>query len=128
MPIIDSRHELVQAADLTGSALDYAVAMCEGKRLSGASLAYQIQEHGTVTDGFKRYSPSSDWEIGGPIIELARVRVTPFPPGREADGWSAGIYGKEIGVAGPTPLIAAMRCYVASKFQNGIDIPEELLK
>jgi hypothetical protein len=27
---------------------------------------------------------------------------------------------------GPTPLIAAMRCYVASKLGDEIDIPEEL--
>jgi hypothetical protein len=27
---------------------------------------------------------------------------------------------------GPTPLIAAMRCYVASKLGDYIDIPEEL--
>jgi len=29
---------------------------------------------------------------------------------------------------GPAPLIAAMRCYVASKLGNEIDIPEELIK
>ncbi len=28
---------------------------------------------------------------------------------------------------GPTPLIAAMRCYVASKLGDEVDIPEELL-
>ncbi len=27
---------------------------------------------------------------------------------------------------GPTPLIAAMRCYVASKLGDEIEIPEEL--
>lgn len=28
---------------------------------------------------------------------------------------------------GPTPLIAAMRCYVASKLGDEVDIPEELI-
>lgn len=28
---------------------------------------------------------------------------------------------------GPTPLIAAMRCYVASKLGDEVEIPEELL-
>jgi hypothetical protein len=28
---------------------------------------------------------------------------------------------------GPTPLIAAMRCYVASKFGDEVETPEELL-
>jgi hypothetical protein len=27
---------------------------------------------------------------------------------------------------GPTPLIAAMRCYVASKLGDAVEIPEEL--
>lgn len=29
---------------------------------------------------------------------------------------------------GPTPLIAAMRCYVASKLGDVVDVPEELAK
>ena len=113
----------MQAVDLTGSALDYAVAVCEGKRLSGASLAYQIQEHGTVTNGFKRYSPSTDWEIGGPVIEKEHIAVQRWTDG----SWRAYIRLQEE-MVGHTPLEAAMRCHVASKFQNGIDIPEELLK
>lgn len=32
------------------------------------------------------------------------------------------------GIYGPTPLIAAMRCYVASKLGDEVDVPEELLK
>jgi hypothetical protein len=28
---------------------------------------------------------------------------------------------------GPTPLIAAMRCYVASKLGDEVEVPEELL-
>jgi len=28
---------------------------------------------------------------------------------------------------GPTPLIAAMRCFVASKLGDEVDVPEELL-
>ncbi|MNW06473.1 hypothetical protein D3C71_2028910 [compost metagenome] len=28
---------------------------------------------------------------------------------------------------GPTPLIAAMRCYVASRVGDEVDLPEELL-
>jgi hypothetical protein len=29
---------------------------------------------------------------------------------------------------GPTPLIAAMRCYVASKMGDEVDVPDELVK
>jgi hypothetical protein len=44
----------------------------------------------------------------------------------EHSAWYAtnrkGAYG-----LGPTPLIAVMRCYVASKLGDTVDIPEELL-
>ena len=29
---------------------------------------------------------------------------------------------------GPTPLIAAMRCFVASKLGDEVDVPDELIK
>jgi hypothetical protein len=35
--------------------------------------------------------------------------------------------GSEHHATGPTLLIAAMRCFVASKLGDTIDIPEELL-
>jgi hypothetical protein len=35
-------------------------------------------------------------------------------------------FKQNIQTDGPTPLIAAMRCYVASKLGDEIDIPEEL--
>lgn len=31
-------------------------------------------------------------------------------------------------LCGPTPLIAAMRCFVASKLGDEVEIPEELVK
>jgi len=34
---------------------------------------------------------------------------------------------EEWGCYGPTPLIAAMRCYVASKLGEEVEAPEELL-
>lgn len=73
---------------------------------------------------------STDWSQGGPIIERERIRIVPFPPSRTKEGWWAGFdytTGASIGCAGPTPLIAAMRCYVASKLGDEVDVPEELV-
>lgn len=114
-------------AELTGAALDWAVAKCEGKRLSGASLAYQVREHGTVTDGFCPYSPSTDWSQGGPIIERERITL-------QAGGWHDNVWrachegahpyaGRQYG---PTALIAALRCYVASRFGDSVEVPDGL--
>ena len=44
--------------------------------------------------------------------------------------WSAFVWrnGDNSGhMTGPTPLIAAMRCFVASKLGDEVDIPKELL-
>jgi hypothetical protein len=71
---------------------------------------------------------STNWEQGGPIIEREGITITHYGNDWE-DAWSArkgdGHWkGKET--YGPTPLIAAMRCYVASKLGDEIDVPEEL--
>lgn len=102
----------IKTNELTGAALDWAVAKCEGDEWD-----YAIG---------KCYS--TDWAQGGPIIERKKIgflwehydnelvcvaRVHTPPQG-------------EIVAEGPTPLIAAMRCHVASELGDTIDIPEEL--
>jgi hypothetical protein len=94
--------------ELTGAALDWAMAKCEG----GVG---ENQLIGTW------YAPSTDWSQGGPIIERERIQTAYTKQGWRAEGWSY------ICVSyGPTPLIAAMRCYVASKLGDAVDVPDEL--
>jgi hypothetical protein len=70
------------------------------------------------------YAPSFDWAQGGPIIEREKLAIC---IGRKQ--WLAFSDDTEnAGVQGPTPLIAAMRCYVASKLGYDVDVPEELIK
>lgn len=117
---------LVRTEELTSDALDWAVARCEGLDL----------EHGLTDD--ERYS--TDWAQGGPIIE--REGINPFRYNKldpEAPYvWGAhkvvprpNMEGSTNMVAlcldGPTPLIAAMRCFVASRLGDEVDIPEELM-
>ena len=116
----------IQTSELTGPALDWAVAKCEG-----VSVEY-------IDDGITqcllmsmggRFNPSTNWAQGGPIIERECVCLT-HP---EYDCWTAiGQDGTDLDTPlyqedGPTPLIAAMRCYVASQLGDEVDIPEELL-
>tara|TARA_R110000868_G_scaffold112176_3_gene302283 strand:- start:3114 stop:3461 length:348 start_codon:yes stop_codon:yes gene_type:complete len=76
-------------------------------------------------------SPSTNWSHGGPIIEREEISVAKV--GRSLDDamaphpdcWCShidGVYARY----GPTPLIAAMRCFVASKLGEEVEIPEEL--
>jgi hypothetical protein len=71
----------------------------------------------------KHYRPSTNWALGGPIIEREKI-ATNYSMKREC--WFAeNFIETEIG-SGATPLIAAMRCYVASKLGDEVQIPEEL--
>lgn len=77
------------------------------------------------------YSPTTDWGQGGPIIEWEMIELT---RGTEnSNGWTATIdlYEGDAmreSCTGPTPLIAAMRCYVASKLGDEVEVPDELIK
>lgn len=95
---------------LTGAALDWAVAKANG-----------IDLDSWLGD----YLPSTDWAQGGPIIEREEISTAQNADTKE---WLAGIHGR-YGVMrwpSPTPLIAAMRCYVAYKLGPTVDVPEEL--
>ena len=104
---------------LQGAALDWAVAMCEGVKLMGA--------HGFVRDSYDNevlFEPSTDWAQGGPIIEREKIGLDYYPDGGQA--WGALCDGGNHESFGPTPLIAAMRCFVASKLGDEVTIPEEV--
>ena len=132
----------LKTSDLTGPALDWAVAKCEQKPLvfrgrkwptdGAATVEYAPWAVHPVVNGSgpfvaslcnSTYSPSTDWAQGGPIIEREGLSTAKDGDGR----WRAGEYLKTLHHYGPTPLIAAMRCYVASRLGDEVDIPEELL-
>ena len=72
------------------------------------------------------YWPSRNWTIGGRIIDRERIAVY-----WDVDEWvalwraessaSGALHARGPVMAGPTALIAGMRCYVASKF--GEEVP-----
>ena len=108
----------MKISELTGAALDWAVAKCLGLNVvvqSGVCHDAELVELGA--DGDTRFSPSTDRSQGGPIIERERLSFEWIDSGRWLCGWHSG----------QTPLIAAMRCYVASKLGDEVDVPEELL-
>lgn len=104
-----------KTSELEGAALNWAVAKCENTRL------------GFTADviGGVNYTPSRSWEQGGPIIEREGLLIRP-QPGRDLwDSWAHGTAAPCYST-GSTPLVAAMRCYVASKLDEEVDIPDEL--
>jgi hypothetical protein len=114
----------VKTAELTGATLDWAVAKCEGQPVfwnedDAALYCGDGVPNFMGMRGDQEYRPSADWAQGGPIIEREFINIS------YDDVWSAEDVEMET-QWGDTPLIAAMRCYVASKLGDQVDIPEKL--
>ena len=126
----------VKVSELEGAALDWAVAKCEGFRchIFHGDLVQIMVEPNSRSSYY--FNPSENWSEGGPIIEREKITLSYrdrlMPTGNQG---CVAYYLSELfednggfHSIGSTPLIAAMRCYVASKLSDEIEVPEELLK
>ena len=114
----------MKVSELQGAALDWAVAKCEGDEFFVLEGKIFIPDWEGVDDPY-HYRPSGYYNDGGPIIEREGINLRALSGALwEAETWSAG--GDQYLLDGPTPLIAAMRCYVASQLGDEIELPEEL--
>ena len=108
----------IKTSELSGVQLDWTVAKCEGYAEGPCGSFW------TTEDEPEDFKPSTDWAQGGPIIERERIELVAVELGEE---WIARDYWKEFDEqSGPTPLVAAMRCYVASKLGDEVEIPKEM--
>ena len=107
----------MKTSELTGAALDWAVNKCEGATETAPRKFYGW--------GGALFGYSTNWAQGGPIIEREAIQLT---PDEYTGTWSAYMTneGEPYEGTGQTPLIAAMRCYVASKLSDEVEIPQEL--
>ena len=106
----------IKVSEATNIQLDWLVA----KALPAPANTLELLDR----DIYNGFSPTTNWAQGGPIIE--REDISPRSCG---DGsWVADWYFGDVRRVGPTPLIAAMRCYVASKLGDEVDIPAELVQ
>lgn len=107
----------MKTSELTGAPLDWAVAKAIGEYKPVAVPNY-----------------STDWTQSGPIIERERIAITPFTVTVGDDKgkreWFSNYENaaphENAYMSGDTPLVAAMRCLVASKLGDTIDVPEAL--
>ena len=108
----------IKVSEASGPALDWMVAKCEG------NLPLSYDDWGQVWPHY-----STDWSQGGPIIEREKIEL------RYHDVIVAGIWYRDgIGsdecshkAIGPTPLIAAMRCFICSRLGAIVEVPDELI-
>ena len=117
----------MKTSELTGAALDWAVAKCGGHGVFIKHAPVQVMYTPKGKRSWYIYTPSTNWAQGGPIIEREKIAVL---PDEFSSGWEAHTChfdGQDEDLSkGPTPLIAAMRCYVVAKWNDEVEIPEEL--
>jgi hypothetical protein len=109
---------LIKVSELRGAALHWTVAKCEGfTKHAAASLVIM-----------EAYSPSTNWAQGGPILDREEITIDYRDNETLAHKWSDELNDFIKAHAGKKQgLLAAMRCYVASKIGDTIEIPNELL-
>ena len=105
----------MKTSELTGPALDWAVAKCEGVEYIGDHVCDALGHWHEPT------CFSAFWSQGGPIIERERIAID-----YRLSWCVATVDDWDEEQSGPTPLIAAMRAYVASKLGDEVEVPEEL--
>jgi hypothetical protein len=131
----------IKVSEATGSALNWLVANCEGHEIDsliGGAVWYYLKDSLTgALEVVEVFNPSTEWSQGGPIIEREGVKVAPTIT---SGVWMAQIRHTKAhplvdhpvlagwtNQNGPTPLIAAMRCYCISKLGDTAEVPDELL-
>jgi hypothetical protein len=113
----------VPVSEATSLQLDWLVATLE--RLGVYIPAYADHPWLAIrseTGIYRCPSYSADWAHGGPIIEREYIELHTYSA--NDDGiitWRANDY-----MDGPTPLIAAMRCFVASRLGDEVEVPREI--
>ena len=144
----------MKTSELIGHALDWAVAKCEGFDTRNNVCVWYIPFEADSDDvmhfvcmaddenhaleqcqdaypscavtsivRIDEYTPSTDWAQGGPIIEREKIGL--FFDRACGNRWRANHITAPYQIA-RTPLVAAMRCYVASKLGDTVEIPKEL--
>lgn len=126
----------INVSGASGIVLDWLVAKCEGfvKVYTWPNELCVCKEHSFEDPIY--WAPSTNWTQGGPIIERERITFdyhdcNPCDQEDAAHARLSRARMKPDGTAswyahkrGPTPLIAAMRCYVASKLGDIVEVPE----
>lgn len=120
--------------ELDGEVLDWAVAEAIDRdmdwelgdglvRNGGAAPLIVTDVNGVIFE--LPFKPSSDWAQAGQIIEHDRLSYREERAGVFLGFKWNGVVHEQLS-EGPTALVAAMRCFVASRLGPEIEVPEEL--
>lgn len=118
----------VKTSELTGAALDWAVAVAVGHTITGDSVQDGFILVGAGCDGDlqREFAPSTDWAQGGPLID-EYIGAASGPT--NARSYSIACFkGSVLSHRGQTILIATCRAVVACKLGDVVEVPAELVE
>lgn len=136
----------IKTSELTGAALDWAVAMSQGYRFGQAKKVLDqihfplsrpdwktlgnaaLHKDGTWCKNVPAFS--SEWSAGGALIETFGVSIFLQAGGEwgaEYDVQLREDYYRELQATGKTPLEAAMRVLACETFGDEVEVPDELV-
>jgi hypothetical protein len=122
---------MMKVSELTGEMLALWAARAAGYQaaiidsiVGSHCFILPSNEYAHVTAPFE---PHENWAQGGPIIEREGISLLQIGNGNSEAKWSANFETwheeRDDLWTGPSPLIAAMRSFVASKY--GDEVPDE---
>lgn len=106
----------VKTSELSGEALNWAVAKVEG-------LNIHCVMHGGFVVDCEEYLPSTDWSRAGPLIDKYRLDLEWI----SSSSCRASQSPYAPGGFGRTYLVAACRAIVASVLGHTVSVPKELM-
>jgi hypothetical protein len=129
----------IKVATAVGSVLDWMVATAQKLQIIQVKNGFTyVPKYPTI--GGQRFTPTTDPAQAYPIIEREGITVAPFYGNwtaarnvgelisdQDGDRLIVVMWESEPHSFGPTPLIAAMRCYVVSKLGEEVEVPDELV-
>lgn len=107
----------VKVSEASGKVLNWMVAKADGWSDEGlADIA--------SGDTYPEHDFCGDWAQGGPIIDKERISIRAWD-NTDAIHAYMPVTGSDW-AEGSTALIAAMRCFVASRLGGEVEVPDEL--
>lgn len=118
----------IKVSEASGPALDWMVAKAQGLLAEdGGNLSLfngRVTTH-TSTSG-SDYNPSESKDLCREICGAMDIQVRPCAVS-EVGAYQAVQASYKNFQVGPTPLVAAMRCFCRSKLGDEVEVPDELL-
>lgn len=136
-PITVTRFGVNHSVGATGVSISYTDASGR-KAMSSVDSFYfdkaqaELEVQGAMFGYLDGFNPTKDWAQGGPIIDREKIStVWAHIHWCATNGDVGEVYRSDDGNyfqgCGSTPLVAAMRCFVASRLGDEVEVPNALV-